>query len=133
MAASRAGASFKSASRCLISFFHSGMFGPGDAIDCRHKGFPGTALCRQDLLTFPCQAVITAPPLAGFLHPTAFDPAAFFQPVEERVERSYIEFQHAVRPRLDQLADFITMTLASLQKREDQQFSAALLQLAVEN
>src|SRR5262245_110722 len=75
--------------------------------------------------------MIAPPPLAGFFHPPTFDPAAIFQSIEQRVERGGVEFQHAVRSLLDQFADFVAVAWADLQERENEQFGAALLQLAV--
>src|SRR5215813_13412430 len=71
----------------------------------------------ERLLAVFRQFVKTSPPLPGFLHPTAFDPAALFQPVKQEIKRGGVELQHAVRARLDQLADFVTMTRAGLQQR----------------
>src|SRR5215470_9207473 len=117
MAVSRVGPSFTPASRRLISCFQSGIFRSRYAIDGGHKRLPDASLRSQRLLAVFRQFVITSPPLPGFLHPTAFDPAAIFQPVEQEIKRGGVELQHAVRARLDQLADFVTMARAGLQQR----------------
>src|SRR5262249_23782497 len=129
MAPSRVGSSFKLANLRLISCFHSGMFGSGDAIDGSHKRLPGAALRRQHLFAFGRQFVITPPPLTGLLHPSPsrtglpppppFDPPTFPQPIQKRIERSDVESQLALRPRLDQFADVIAVPLPYFEKRED--------------
>src|SRR5215471_10049109 len=101
MAASRAGSSCAPASRCLISCFRSDIFRSRYAIDGGHKGLPDAALRGQRLLAVFRQFVKTPPPLPGLLHPTAFDPAALFQPVKQQIKRGGVELQHAVRTRLD--------------------------------
>src|SRR5215813_13116084 len=119
MAASRVGSSFKIANLRLISCSHSGIFGSGDAIDGRHKRPPGAALRRQYFLAFGRQFVITPPPLPGLLHPSPFNPAALFQPIQKWIERGDVETQLALRTRLDQFADVIAMPLPYFEKRED--------------
>src|SRR5215813_7008805 len=119
MAPSRVGSSFKLANLRLISCFHSGMFGSGDAIDGSHKRLPGAALRRQHLFAFGRQFVITPPPLTGLLHPSPFDPSTLLQPIQKRIERSDVESQLALRPRLDQFADVIAVPLPYFEKRED--------------
>src|SRR5262249_19879892 len=54
------------------------------------------------------------------------------QPVRQELKRRGVELQRAIRARLDQLAEFVTMALAGFQKRQNKQFSAALLQLTLE-
>src|SRR5215468_7221926 len=117
---------------CLVSCFRSDIFRSRYTTDGGHKGLPDAALRGQRLLAVLRQFVKTSPPLPGFLHPTAFDPAALFQPVKQEIKRGGVELQHAVRARLDQLAEFVAMARAGLQQRQDEQFRAALLQLAVE-
>src|SRR5215813_8614781 len=118
--------------RRLVSRFRSDIFRSRYTTDGGHKGLPDAALRGQRLLAVFRQFVKTSPPLPGFLHPAAFDPAALFQPVKQEIKRGGVELQHAVRARLDQLADLVTMARAGLQQRQDEQFGAALLQLAVD-
>src|SRR5215831_435274 len=119
MAASRVGSSFKLANLRLISCFHSGMFGSGNATDSRDKRLPGAAMRRQYFLAFGSQFVITPPPLPGLLHPSPFNPAALLQPIQKRIERSDGEAQLALRTRLDQFADVIAVPRPYFEKRED--------------
>src|SRR5258706_16145394 len=132
MAASGVGARLRLSSRCLTSFFQSGMFGSGYAIDRGHERFPCVALCGEHLPACRSQLVITSPPLSGLLHPAALDPAAFLEPVEQRVERCNVKTQGAFRARLDKFADLVAVPGPDLDQRQDQQLGAALLQLAVD-
>src|SRR5262249_26966179 len=88
---------------------------------------------HQDATAFRRQRVEAAPPLASLLHPAAAQPAALFEAVEERVERGDVEFQLALRLRLDQLADFVAVALALLDDRQDDQLRRPLLQLPLEH
>src|SRR5262245_53426170 len=132
ISASRDGSSSRLANRCLISVFHSGMFGSGDSTDRGHEGLPCATLRLQHFLPFGRQLVIAPPPLPGLLHPLPLDPAALLQPVEQRIERGDVETQRALRTGLDQLGNLVAVPGPGLNEREDQQLGAALLQFAVE-
>src|SRR5215510_13262875 len=131
MALSRIGASCKPASFLLISDFHSGMFESRHAVDGSDERLPDRALRGQYLPAVFCQLVIAPPPLPGFLHPLALNPAALFQPVEQRIKRSRVELEHAIRAPLDQFAELVTVPHSSFQQRQDEQLGAALLQFTI--
>src|ERR1700733_4633697 len=97
-----------------ISFDQSGMFSSCDSIDRVDKFGPRTALLLQYCLALCGQLVISAPALAGLLHPSAGDEAAFLQAIKQRVKRGNIERERAFRALLDQLADLIAVTRAVL-------------------
>jgi hypothetical protein len=59
ISASRAGVSFKDASRLLISSFQSGMFNLHDTVDGLDKCLPATTLRSQNPSPLGRQAVIT--------------------------------------------------------------------------
>src|SRR5262249_33430153 len=118
--------------RRLVSRFRSDIFRSRYTTDGGHKGLPDAALRGQRLLAVFRQFVKASPPLPGFLHPTAFDPAALFQPVKQQIKRRGVELQRAIRARLDQLAEFVTMARAGFQQRQDKQFGATLFQLTFE-
>src|SRR6266849_4951569 len=86
----------QTARRFLIIDFHSSTFGSRNPIDGSHEFFPAAALRRQHLSAFTRQAVVTPPPLAGLFHPATQNPAAFFQPVQKRIQRSDVELKHTV-------------------------------------
>src|SRR5262249_62043945 len=65
---------------------------------------PGAALRRKPGGARRRQPVVAAPALAGFFDPAALDPAALFEAVEQRIQRSDTELEGAARPRPDQLA-----------------------------
>src|SRR5580700_965928 len=133
ISAARSAASGKPASRRSISFFHSGMFGPGHALDGLDEGCPAALLRRQNFASQGCQAVIPAPPLPGLFHPPSLDPAALLQPVQQRIQRRHMEAQGASGALLNELADLVAMPRAAFYQRQDQQLRTALLQLAVED
>jgi hypothetical protein len=73
-----------------------------------HERLPGVPLPRQHAAAFGGQAVEAAAALAGLFHPLALQPAAFFQAIQQRVERGNVELELAGGLRLDPLADLIT-------------------------
>src|SRR5918993_4417529 len=93
---------------------------------------PRRTMRRQHLATGCGQRVIAPASLAGALHPSPLDPAAVLESIQQRVERGRLEPDLPVRALVDQLADLIAVTGAVLQQREDEQFGAALFELAVE-
>src|SRR6059036_3378976 len=132
ISASRAGLSDREASRTRRWSVHSGMVDSRDEAHRVDKGFPGLALADEDAAALGGQAVEAASSLAGLLHPPSLEPPAFFQPVEERIERRDMELQLPGRARLDQFADLISVTRARFNDREDDQLRRPLLQFAVE-
>jgi hypothetical protein len=77
------------------------MFNSGNSIDSFNKLPPTVALRSQDLFTFCGQTIVPTPALPSFFHPTALNPTASFEPVEQRVKRRYIEPQRPFRSLLD--------------------------------
>ena len=70
------------------------------------------------------------PPLASLLHPSSLDPPTLLEAIEQRVQRRGAERNGAIGPLFDQLADLIAVSGSCFHQRQDQQFRAALLQLA---
>jgi serine/threonine protein kinase len=60
-------------------------FLPSHGLD---EGLPGVALAFKDAAALRRQAVESLPPLPRLLHPAAPQPAAFLQPLKQRVQRS---------------------------------------------
>src|SRR5215469_1222267 len=155
ISASRAGASFRLASRFLTSLphsgihpsfassltdlvsLHSGMFRSrdrrGNAIHRLDERVPAASLGGQDFLPWRGKAVVAAPPLSCLFHPSALNPAALLQAIEQRVERGHVKAQRASRAPFNQFTDLVAVPRPSLQQRENQELGAALLQLPVEN
>ncbi len=88
---------------------HSGMLDSRDPIDGQDKGLPVAALRRQNFLALRSQSVIAPPSLAGLFDPAPLNPAALFQPVQQRIKGCHIEAEHPFRPRLYQFPDLVTV------------------------
>src|SRR5262245_11958130 len=86
--------------RCSV---HSGMVDSGNETHSVDEGLPSIAVARQHPAAFSRQTVEAATTLPGPLDPPALQPAAFFQPIEERVQRCDVELQLPCRARLDEL------------------------------
>src|SRR5262245_5305343 len=102
---------------------------PPDRLD---EGVPGLPLLDKDALALRRQPVEAAATLIGLLDPRPLDPAALLEAVEQRVERIDVKLQLSARARLDQLAQVVAMPRAGIEQREDEQFSRAAFQLAIE-
>src|SRR5262249_42615495 len=109
------------------------MFQTCDSIYRLNESAPAAALGGQHLLSRGRQPVVAAPALAGLLDPAPLYPAAFFKPVQQRIQRGNVEPHHPARPDLDQLADLVAVPRAILDKRKNQQFGAALLKLPIQD
>src|SRR5439155_18493783 len=104
----------------------SGMPQPRDADERGDEGVPGRAALGEDAASFGRDVVVTAPPLARFLHPATLDQPPPLEPVQQRIERRGMELEDAVGPLLDQLGDLVPMAGALLEEGEDEHLSAAL-------
>src|SRR5262245_29001714 len=109
------------------------MFDSGDPSHGLHEPAPDAALPGEDLAALRRQPIKTTAPLAGALDPPSADPAPLLEAIEQRIERRDLEPNQAAGLLFDQLADFVAMPRPVLEKREDQQLRAALLQLPVEH
>src|SRR5918995_3854667 len=77
---------------------------PPDGLD---EGLPSLPLCRQHFATFGRQPIETAAPFTCGLDPSADDPAAAFEPVEQGVDRGRLEAHRALGALLDQLTQVV--------------------------
>src|SRR5687767_9579090 len=109
------------------------MLDPRHAIDRLREVLPDRSLPLEHAAAARRQTVITAPPLTGLLHPAAFDHALRFEAIERRIERGDVKGDGAVGSLVDQLADFIAMTLALFEQRQDQQLGTTALQLPLQH
>src|SRR5215213_1535236 len=130
---SRPGLSRSTAKRGCRYSVQSGMVDPRDETHGADESLPGIALAREHAATLRRQTVKAPPPLACLLHPSALQPATFFQPIQERIERRDVELELPGRLTLDQLADLVSMPGAGFDDREDDQFGRALLQFTVQH
>src|SRR5580765_671889 len=142
MSASRAASSSESgATRARIRLFQSGMCparrsdlrrpDPRDAVQRREERAPASALRCQHLLSSGGETVEALPPLTALLDPAALNEAAAFEAVQRGVERRDVELKRAVGSLLDQLRELVAVSIALVEQRQDEDFSAALAQLAV--
>src|SRR5687767_11059469 len=105
------------------------MFASGHAVDCRDERSPPFLLRRQHLPAGGRDPIEAPPARAGLLHPPPVNPSAFFQAVEERIERSGVKLEFPARPQLDQLRDVVPVPGLVLHQRQNQQLGAAFLEL----
>src|SRR6266851_1804683 len=117
---------------CCNRCFQSGMANAGDAVQRQEEHVPGRALLRERFAARARQVVIAASPLPRAFDPAAFDQALVLEAIERRIQRGGMKGDGAVRPFLDELADFVAVAVAFVEQREDEHFSAAPLQLALE-
>src|SRR5690242_1844325 len=127
ISASRGGDSLRGSRRLEISSFQSGTFDLRDAVDSLDKSLPAAALRGENSPALASEAVVAPAALAVLLHPAAFEPAAFFEAIEERIEGSDVKADGSGGPSLDELADFVAVAGAGFEERENEQLGAALL------
>jgi hypothetical protein len=108
------------------------MFLSRNSADCKHKIGPAAALVFQHFLSYGSEPIVSASALSLPLDPSPSDEASLFEAVEQWVERSNIKLEETFRALFDQLADFITVAWAVLNKREDEQLRTTLLQFSFE-
>ena len=106
------------------------MANPRDAIERHEEGLPDVALAGEHFLPGGGETVVAPAPLAGALHPAAFDEALVFEPIQRGIERRDVEADGAVGSFGDQPADLVSVPLALFEQGKDQHFRAAPLQLA---
>src|SRR5262245_38441717 len=109
----------------------SRMAQPRDADEGADEGVPAGAAFREGAPACRRDAVVAPAALSGALDPAALDQLPPFHPVEQGIERRGVEGQDTVRALLDQLRDFVPVPGPLLQQREDEHFSAALLERGV--
>src|SRR5688500_17531038 len=118
---------------CRTSVFQSvrGLMMPSRVPHARHltqrfdESLPVLALVGEHLAAGFGDAVVTAPALAGLLDPSPLDPLAVFHAVQRGVERGEGEADRPAGSLVDQAGDFIAVTAAIFEKREDDDFSAS--------
>src|SRR6186997_1476806 len=99
-----------------------------DLIHGGNIGIPGVSLVLQKRTALSAQAIITAPGTSAVFDPAALDESLLFEAAKNRIERADPEMQPTARSRLDQLADFVTMPVAFLEKGENQKLRTAFFQ-----
>src|SRR5262249_1213903 len=102
----------------------------GKIADQREELAPFLPLRGEDVAPLGGETVVAPAPLPGLLDRAALNPLALLELVERGVERGEVEGEQAARSLLDQLRQFVAVTGAVVEKREDQQLGGALLRFA---
>src|ERR1700693_5689899 len=108
------------------------MAGLHDSVDLGDNSVPGAALSLEELAPRRRKPVTAAAAFAVFLQPAAGDETAVLQPEQNRVQRPDAEADLAVGTFFNQLADIVSMAWPAFEQNENQQFGAALVQVAIE-
>src|SRR5690242_11571574 len=111
----------------------SGIADPRDAVDGGDEVLPALALRLERRAASGREAVEASPALAGFLDPAPDDPAALLESIEQGIERRDMEHEHALRARLDQLLQLVSMSRLGGKQGEDEKLRASLLELIGEH
>src|SRR5262249_38669580 len=98
-----------------------------DLADRARELLPALALLLEDGRAGGEEAIVTSPSLAGLLHPSTSDPAAFLHAIEQRIECGGVKREHALRSLLDQFGNLIPVPRLVLEHGKDEKFGAALL------
>ena len=121
------------ARRLRTSAFQLRMSGLRDTVHRRDEPLPSRSLACEHPSSGGGDAVIASPPLTGLFDPAARDPATLLESIEQRIQRRDPESDRSLGLLLDDLADFVSMTRAMFDERQNQQLGTAFLQLAIEN
>src|SRR5688572_6993813 len=106
------------------------MLASDDLADGADERVPAAAPLCQRFLSFARDLVDASAPFARLLRPAPLDPAALLQLVEQRIERGGVKRDRPTRPLLDQRRDVIAVARAHFDQRQDEEFGAALFELA---
>src|SRR5262245_5370095 len=106
------------------------MSNASDAVERVKKGVPDASLAGECLLSQGRDLVIAPTPLPRLLDPPSLDKVLFLHPVQRGIERCRVKRDGAARSVVDQSSQLVPMSIALLEQRQDQEFSAAALQLA---
>src|SRR5207237_4409418 len=90
---------------------------------------PAVTLRREHGAPRRREAIETAPPLPGFLHPSTRDPAAVLHSIEQRIERRDVEGEHPLGAGLDHLLELVAVPRLRLEEGQDEKLGASLFQL----
>src|SRR6266496_2785941 len=101
------------------------------SVQRRKERAPTPSLRGQHLLSLGGQTVEALAALAALLDPSSLDEAAALEAIERGVERRDVELEGAVGSLVDQLGQFVTMAIALVEQRQDEDFGAAFAKLAV--
>src|SRR5215831_18561275 len=120
-AASDCGSSPAAATCARTAAVQSGMFDPRHPPDRFHECFPPLPMGAEHSTSVRGEPIKAPPPLTRLLDPAPGNPAAAFQAVEERVQRSRVKPQRPLGPRLDELGDLVPVARSRLEQRQNQQ------------
>src|SRR5580693_8535330 len=127
----RPGSSGSGVSRRRTISFQSCTAHLHDAVHRAREFAPVGALGCEGLAAGGRETVKTAAAPAGRL-PFALQPAAALEPVEERVKRSNMETDNALRTFRNEFSNFVAVAGLFLKQRQDQQFRVAFFKFTVQ-
>src|SRR5262245_33677229 len=93
---------------------------------------PDAPLAGERLTPGTRQLVVPATALPSALDPAAFDQPAVLESVQGGVEGRDVKINRAFRAARDQQTDFVAVTLALFEERQDEELSAAAFELALQ-
>ena len=67
------------------------------------------------------------------LHPAPFDQSFFLEPAQNRIQRTDPELQPAAGSTLDQLSDFVAVTVSFFEQRKNEKLGTSLFEFAAKN
>jgi len=107
------------------------MFASYNAPHSLDKRCPRLPLLSKHASAFSRHLVEPAAPLVRLLDPRAPDPSALLEAIEQRIQGIDMERELTGGPRVDQLAQFVSVSWAWIEQREDEQFGRTPFQLTV--
>src|SRR4030095_10769269 len=120
----------KASRRCALQLR---MLDSRDAIDRLGKVLPNRSLAHERAAAARCEPIVTAPPLSGLFDPPAFDQPLALEAIKRRIERGDVKLDERLGSHFDLLADVVAVALPFFKQRQNQQFGAATLHLALEH
>src|SRR5262245_56806757 len=104
-----------------------------DLVNSGDVGFPRVAFVLQKRTAFCGQAIVAPARTCAMLHPAPFDQSFFLEPAQNRIQRTDPELQPAAGSTLDQLSDFVAVTVSFFEQRKNEKLGTPLFEFAVEH
>src|SRR5262245_10276647 len=96
-------------------------------------GLPRVAFALQKGAALGGELVVAPPRASTRLHPATFDQTFFLQPAEHRIQRANPELQPSAGSSLDQLSDFVAVTVSFFEQRQNEKLRTSLFEFAAEH
>src|SRR5262249_17004121 len=109
----------------------SGMFVSRCAPPSLDECFPCLLLLSQDASSFRSDLVQAAAPLLGLLDPSALDPSALLESIEQGIKRIDMECEPPAGTGVDQLTQLVAVTGPRIKQCKDKQLGRSSLQLPI--